>query len=370
MSSRRLKICVMGNARSVHIQRWAVAYADRDHEVYVLSIRHADIPGALVRTVCIGPINSSSIGWTFLSYLRMLRSARKHLQELAPDVVHAHYTLTYGVIAAFSGFHPWVLSTWGADVIWDGPGKMPWLFRLLNRYAVQRADLLSATSKFMLHRVRDLVPALVSAVHIPFGVDTERFHPISKDPGGTEQQEFRIGFVKALRPKYGPELLLRAMPGILREVANARLILAGRGPLKEKLLKLLYELGLAESAEFVGFVPNDQVPRLMRTFDVFVNCSICDSESFGVSILEASACGVAVVATRVGGVPEVCIEGQTGVLVEPGDSEALVAAIISLAKGPDRRRALGRRGREFVVATYTWRNSVDTMLNHFLRLVG
>lgn len=357
-----MKICLLCNALAVHTQRWGRAYAERGHDVHIFSIRSATIPGVKVHTVCIGPVNSKSKWWTFLSYLRLMLSIRRRLKALRPDILHAQYTVTHGVFAAISGFHPRVVSCWGKDVIWDKRGRMPWFLRFLNRFALKNADLVCSTSRFMIEAIREFVPQNKKIEQIPFGVDCDRF----KMEEGRDAQEgkkaFRCGFVKTLDPKYGPEILIRAMPQVVETVPDARLVMAGRGPLKEKLELLVNQLGLDNHVEFVGFIPNDQVPGLMQTLDVFVNCSIYPSESFGVAILEASACGLPVVVTNVGGVPEVCLEGQTGIMVEANNSKELAQALIRLAKDPGLRKKMGLAGRKFVLENYIWRDNVDKML--------
>ncbi len=101
-----MRICILANARAVHTRRWATAYAERGHDVHVLSIRSDDIPGVRVHTACVGPANSPSALLTFLSYAWLLATARWRLKRIAPDVLHAHYAITHGVIPAVSGFHP------------------------------------------------------------------------------------------------------------------------------------------------------------------------------------------------------------------------------------------------------------------------
>ncbi len=359
----------MSNALAVHTRRWAVAFAERGHDIHVLSIRHDEIPGVKVHTVCVGPVNSKSVVWTFLSYLRLALTARRRLKALAPDVLNAHYVVTHGVIAACSAFHPQVVSCWGRDVIWDNPGKMPWYLRILNRLALRKADLVCSTSRFMVGPVREFAPPGARIEQVPFGVDCDRFRPADASQHGRNDGEFRVGFVKTLLPKYGPEVLVRAMAQILDAVPNARLIMAGRGPMRQELRELARDLAIEKRVEFAGFVPHDEVPRLMQSLDVVVNCSVCP-ESFGVVILEASACQVPVVVTCVGGVPEVCIDGQTGIMVSPNDSGALAAAITRLAKDPALREKMGSAGREFVLRRYVWRDNVTRMLQHLEQLSG
>jgi glycosyltransferase involved in cell wall biosynthesis len=368
-----MRICILANALSVHTRRWAVAFAERGHEVHVLSIRWQEIPGVQVHCVRVGPRNSGSAAWTFLSYLRLLLSAGRRLRRLKPDVVNACFVPTHGVIAAFAGCGPLALSVWGSDVVAGTPSGKPWILRVLVRYAMRRADVVCATSGFLVEQARWFCPPGKLIRRTPFGVDTAQFHPAEPaEPDGPQRAgapSFRIGFVKTLHSKYGPDVLLRAMPAILRDRPDARLVMAGRGPMRARLEALAAELGVAQAVEFPGFLPHEDLPPLLRSLDVFVNPSVCQ-EAFGVSILEASACGVPVVATRVGGVPEVCMDGQTGILVEPNDPQALAGAILGLAEDPQQRLRLGRRGSQFVGGRYAWGDCVTTMLECLIGASG
>jgi glycosyltransferase involved in cell wall biosynthesis len=359
-----VRICILANARVVHTQRWARAFAERGHEVVVLSIRGARIPDVQVRTVCVGPVNSASSLLVFLSYLKLALTVRRHLRRVAPDVLNAHYTTTHGVIAACSGFSPRVVSCWGSDVNLAS-GSMRGLRRWLNLYALRRPDLVCSTSRFMIEQIHDLLGPGVPVRQVPFGVDCARFRPM-QSRGQTA--EFRVGFVKALAPLYGPDLLVRAMRLAVDVIPHARLVMVGEGPLGETLDRMVSELGLKDHVEFLGRVPNPEVPHVMTGFDVLVNCS--HAESFGVVVLEASACGIPVVATEVGGVPEVCRHGESGLLVPPNDVHALADAIIRLARDPELRAAMGRAGRTFVLQNYAWQNDVDRMLGLLEDLVS
>ena len=118
-------------------------------------------------------------------------------------------------------------------------------------------------------------------------------------------------------------------------------------------------LGIADRVQFLGRRPHDSLPTLFSTLDIFAMPSRW--EEFGVSAVEASACGVPVVASRVGGVPEVVLDGVTGVLVPPEDPGALGAALLELADDVDRRRRLGTAGRRYVVERFEWGRCVEAM---------
>lgn len=363
-----MRICVIANSCAVHTQRWAQSFAEAGNDVSVLSIRKSTIPGVSVHTVCVGPENSASAFWTLLSYLRLLLRAKRELRQINPDVVNACYAPTHGVIAGFAGCHPLVLSIWGSDVISHTNPKKPWWICKAIGYALRKADLVCVTSRFLLNEITTYGDVPMEVVQIPYGVDCERFSPHDDCREPQTTSHFCIGFVKTLAPIYGPDVLLRAMALVVKRMPTARLVMVGRNRMGGQLARLAKELGIENNVEFLGYVPNDDIPALLRSLDVMVNPSVC-RESFGVSVLEASACGVAVVATRVGGVPEVCIDERTGLLVEPSEPEALGKAILYLAENPEFRQRMGREGRQFVLDHYVWKDNVEAMLNRFEALL-
>ena len=115
------------------------------------------------------------------------------------------------------------------------------------------------------------------------------------------------------------------------------------------------------AVQILGAVEHAKVPALIRSFDIMVMPSVYESETFGVAAIEASASGIAVVASRVGGVPEAVLHEKTGLLVPPRDVEALAAACISLIDDPQRRRAMGIAGRKFVERYYVWSENTRLM---------
>jgi glycosyltransferase involved in cell wall biosynthesis len=353
-----MKICILANALSVHTQRWAKAFADNGHDVHIVSIRNADIPGAKVHSVCIGKVNSKNVIFVMLSYFRLLFCISRIIKKIAPDIVNAHYALTHGVIAAYANRHPLIISVWGSDVIWDKVVRIPSFMKIFLKYAFKKADAVCVTSKFMIQYVLPVAPREINISQIPFGIDCNLFAPVDfKKPADC----IRIGYVKTLEGLYGPDVLINAIQRVLKVMPDAKLIMAGSDKMNGKLKTLAEELNIADKVEFTGFIPNEKVPELLNSFDIYVHPSIC-TESFGVAVLEASACGCPVVATRIGGVPEVCIDGRTGILVEPNNPDALADAIIKLAKNPELRHNMARAGREFVVNNYDWNKNVESML--------
>jgi glycosyltransferase involved in cell wall biosynthesis len=276
------------------------------------------------------------------------------LRAHRPDLLHAHYASGYGSTAMLAGWHPTLLSVWGADV-YDFPYESRlkgWLLRRNLRFA----DALASTSAAMAQQVRRLWPGAGDIAITPFGVDLQRFAPAARVPGPVT-----IGTVKTLAPKYGIDTLLRAF-ALLAPPHDVRLLIVGDGPQRDELQALARQLGIADRVQWPGAVPHDQVPQWLQRLDVYVAASRLDSESFGVAVVEAMACGVPVVVSDAGGLPEVVVAGDSGLVVPRDDPAALAAALAHLLAEPALRQRLATAGRARAEAEFAWPACVDRML--------
>jgi len=162
--------------------------------------------------------------------------------------------------------------------------------------------------------------------------------------------------------------LLRALPQVRCAVPSAHAVLVGDGPEHAALRALAAELGLGPAAQFLGAIADDdEVARCYRRADVFCLPSV--QEAFGIVFLEAMASGLPVVATRAAAIPEVVPDGQAGLLVPPGDVEALAAALTTLLREPTRRAAYGARGQAHV-RQYDWGVVAERFLAQVTPWVG
>ena len=157
-----------------------------------------------------------------------------------------------------------------------------------------------------------------------------------------------VGFVGRLVAIKDPTTLLRAFQLVHEAMASAILLVAGDGVLRAETVRLASALGIATSVRFLGW--RHDLAELYRTLDIVVLSS--RNEGTPVSVVEGMAAGRAVVATAVGGVPDVVEHGKTGLLVPAEDPEALAAAVVSIAADPDRRARLGREARRVVASRY------------------
>jgi glycosyltransferase involved in cell wall biosynthesis len=202
---------------------------------------------------------------------------------------------------------------------------------------------------------------------IPNGVDTERFRwsasrrARAREQLGCDADTPVCGIVAALRPEKNHELFLQAAARVHNERPDARFVMIGDGEQRERLQQLAGQLGVTDNVQFLG--NRSDVADLLPAFDVFSLTS--HNEANPVSILEAMASAVPVVATRVGSVAESVVDGLTGYLVDPGDVDALTRHWLALLADGARAREMGTAGREAVCARW----SLDRMVEGYQRLI-
>ena len=257
-----------------------------------------------------------------------VRAARR----VDADLLHAHW-LPAGWVAARTG-KPYVVQVWGTDVALAR--RAPWLARRVLR----GARLVIAASSDLAEQARELGAREIRV--IPSGVDL---------PGevGEEAEPPEILYAGRLSPEKGVLELVEAARGM-------NLVVAGDGPLRARV----------PTAR--GFVPHDELQQLYARAAVVV----CPSrrEGFGVACLEAMAHGRPVVATAVGGLLDLVVPGETGLVVPPRDPAALRAALERLLEDPDLRRRLGRAGRARAAERFSWKTVTDATLAAYAEVVG
>jgi glycosyltransferase involved in cell wall biosynthesis len=189
---------------------------------------------------------------------------------------------------------------------------------------------------------------------VPSAVDTGAYRPGGDrswllDEFGLAEDSVVLGLIAQLIPRKGHDVLLEALPAVRARHPETRVLLFGRGPLEAELRAAVQTLGLDGAVRFAGF--RTDLARVLPCLDLVVHPA--RMEGLGVSLLEAAACGVPLVASRAGGIPEIVHDGLNGRLVEPGDSEALAGALGELLDYPERRRAFGAAGRRLVLERFS-----------------
>lgn len=364
MKKSRILVLV-GSAKSIHVYQWSCNLSSNFDRVFVFTLHpSAEFKYPANVTVLALP-NFVGLGYLFCLFPYFLV-----MLFLRPSVVNIHYASGYGSFARVSKIFPVVLNVWGSDVF-EFPRKSIFHRAWLGGN-IRASKVVASTSHAMAREVMQLYGDSLSNVEItPFGVDVEKFAPREKNYGGPKVV---IGTVKTLHEKYGIDFLIRAFAmfvgkefsSVAEAEAYVTLRLVGGGD-KAALVSLCQQLGIVDIVEFVGAVPHSAVPSELSLLDIY--CAPSRQESFGVAVIEASSCGVPVIVSDAGGLPEVVVHGQTGFITPVGDIEAICAAMQRLYHDRSLRETMGKNGRDFVVKNYSWQVCTQKMLNTYKKAI-
>jgi len=283
--------------------------------------------------------------------LRAFLRIRGLIRRLAPQIVHTHTSKAgiIGRLAAFSAGVPVVVHTPHGHVFWGYFGAVASRFFItLEKSASRLTDrLIMLTGQEKADHLRYRIAPPDKFVVIHSGVCLEPFLQITaadsrpdSDPA-FPPDSFVIGTIGRLTAIKGQRYLLEAAAGLLREIPELICIIVGEGELRRELAARAASLGMGERAFFPGW--RRDVPSYMAALDLFVMPSL--NEGMGRVVVEAMAAGRAVIASDVGGLRDLVVHGENGLLVPPGNAAALAAAIRTLYRDPKRRRIMGQNGR-------------------------
>jgi len=361
-----MKICLLGNARSIHCVRWANALRQLGHDVWLISLNppaiHPLDPGVQIEILPFRPP---------LGYYLSFPKAKSIINKISPDILNTHYASGYGTLSRLVNFYPTLLSVWGSDVF-DVPYQNKLLFNIIKKN-LTAATRIASTSRIMKSQIESIYKPTEDIFITPFGVDLDLFKPTGKK----DNSVITIGMVKSQEEKYGPIYLIKAFRIVLDRLQKEgqndtaeklRLLIVGDGPLRKEIQILIKQLSLDRITELPGEISHSIVPQYLNRMDILCVPSIV-RESFGVSVLEASACEVAVIASDIGGLPEVLIDGETGLLAEPRNENVLADRIFQLVSDTKLRTRMGKSGRQFVAKNYDWNENVQRMDNYYYQIV-
>lgn len=273
------------------------------------------------------------------------------------DIIHCHgiKPVLYALLAARHK-HLRLINTCHT---WDFNSTKDSLISAVERCLLHAFDRVAVVSDHMVPQLRAFG---LRADVVYNGIDIQPFSNSSSDLRRSMNWCSRavIGAIGRLAPQKGLQYLLRAAPEVLREIPNALFVLAGDGPERNALETTARQLGIRSSVCFLGV--REDIPELLSSMDVVVIPSVF--EGLPMTLLEAMAAGRAVVASSVGGIPNVIQERMNGLLLPPGDVNGLTAALCGLLKDRELRVALGQKARETIGARF----SAASMAERYLKV--
>lgn len=338
-----MKICFLAPANSIHSLKWVKYFADNGHETHWITMYPLkfDLPKE-VNFYKIKQYSNFIVNCIY-TYFKV----KKLIKSIRPDILHIHSLGLYG-LAAFSGFHPFVATGWGDDVLF---AKDSFIKKRFVQSIMNKADCITCDAEHMKKAMINL-GAVPDKVHIiNFGIDTKRFYPSEADPALKK----KLGIVghptvfslRDLYPIYDIESLLEAAPITLKHVPNARFLIAGSGPEEKKLKELTKSLGIRENVNFLGRIENTELPNYLTTVDVYVSTSLSDA-GISASTAEAMSCETPVVITDSGENGKWISSGKNGYLVPVKSPSDLAEKLITLLSNDKLRREIGKEGRKVI----------------------
>lgn len=292
------------------------------------------------------------------AFFTLYRVARKQKS----DAIYVHWVIPNGPVAAWVAALrkiPFIISLHGSDIYL---AKKNSLFGRVARAVFRWAAGVTACSP-ELHAAALSLGAPANTLLLPWGANPELFKPDKRNSTlreqlGIDPQALVILAVGRMVYKKGFNILLEAIPQVLKINPNIHLILGGDGALRNELESQARQLNLHDKVSFPGRIPWDEMPAYLASGDIFCLPSILDRagnlDGLPTVLPEALASGAAVIASDIGGVRLVIQAGQNGLLVKPGHSDELAAAITSLVEQPELRRQLGQAARQSVLDRYNW----------------
>ena len=306
----------------------------------------------------------------FLRPIFYINELKKILRKIKPDIVHAHQVWIEGIVGACSGFHPFIITPWGSDVL-IGPKsvfKSP-----LIRYALARADLLTCDGKNTRVALERLGVSQTKIKIIGFGVDMEKFKPAARDENLAKQIRLRGGPVvislRSLKPVYNIETLIMSVPAVLRKIPEAEFIIAGEGEEKEKLIALARESKVERSVRFIGAIPASEINRYLNLAMAYVSTSLSDS-GLSASTAEAMASGLPVIVSDSGDNKKIIRDGESGFVVPLKDPVALAEKIVRVLSDVAWSRDLGKKGRAIIEEKDNYRQEMAKMDGLYNELIN
>lgn len=366
-----MRLLLLADASSAHTQKWVTGLIAEDINILLFSLRNEnDTLKELAKEnknlsiiSCDKIVVSNASAFSKSTYLSVLPELKRSIREFKPDLVHAHYASSYGLLALLSKFRPYVISVWGSDIL-QFPERSP-LHKAVFKLIVNKAIRVFSSSKLMADTYKKFSKKRHCQI-IPFGINLNQFTFSKPD---LKENELRFCIVKTMAHTYGIDIAINAFLELKKLKPHYKLSLhiAGDGAEIENYKELAQD-ELNKSIVFNGKLKFETVPNFIKQNDVFLNLS--RSESFGVSVIEASACGRPVIVSNRGGVPETAVDQKTGFILKELDVNHCVEAMTNYLEQPNLIIEHGMTGRKYVEDNYNFQKNLESQVKAYAQILN
>jgi len=306
------------------------------------------------------------------AFAEFLPELQDRLQEIQPDLIHAGPTHSSGYVTALSNFHPWLLTSWGSDVLYHADRGPKW--KQATQQALRGADGFFCDCYAVRARAKEMADLPDDRiVQFPWGIRIGTFSPDGDRPGTAEftpEPGTRVLIsTRSWEPLYGINVLLEAFRRAYRLNPSLRLLMMGKGSEAGWVQGFIATHGLAQVIRTPGVVSGQEMAKWFRVADAYVSCTHADGTS--VSLLEAMSTGLPVVVVDLPSNREWVVEGQNGWLAPPGAVKEFADRMSRAARlNPEERALFAARNRGIVEQRADWDRNFPRLLKMYAQLVA
>lgn len=343
-----MKILFIADSTSIHTKRWIHFFGKLDYDISLITIGKKKERLKGVNHI----INFEKFYYSSPYWLWALYKTKRIVKKLKPHILHAHFVHQYGWLAALSGYHPMVITAWGTDILSLPKASRSGIGKLLTKYALKKADLITGTSEYLKAEMIKLGAQENKIKVIYWGVNPTKFNPDSCDYGLKQRLRIKTDQPVVLSNRnhialYNNDIVLKSMKLVLNKFPNAVLVLQNAGGLLEKKLKdLARKENIYNSIRFLPQFRHNEMPSLYAMADVYVSVPSWDAGP--VSLKEAMACGVAPIISDIPGPKEWIENGINGKIVPVRDKKKLAIAICDLLSSQKLREKFSKTNAKLI----------------------
>lgn len=419
-SSNTMKICFIRHPKLIHARRWIEYFAARGHEMHILyfegdfdtgpevdkyfpelsqfenvyihcvrsdpnkikiiklirnmlgnkakdgliySSQEEKETKSYIRRIRYLVVNIGKFPYAIMNTIIKVRSLRKIIRQINPDIIHALSLDYYGWFAALSGFYPFVATPLGSDISWNPEQSK--LAKWKTKFVLKKADIVHVSDEAAKSRVTEIGCKRDKIFVQPFGVDTKEFSPSRRSLELREklsEGNSTIISIRKLISYYDVKTLIFAIPKVLEKFSEAKFIIIGDGEQMEELTRFAKELEVFKAVRFVDYMPHERMPIYLASSDIYVDtyCEVYQKAGggIGVGLMEAMSCGLAPVVSKKP-FDFVIKDGINGVHFQGGNADDLAEKIIFLLENAGKREEFGSKNREIALKIGDWRTNME-----------
>lgn len=313
-----MKICFFADGESIHTIRWCKHFQLLGHQVHLITFKDVTIENISIHYVSTDKISVKGGNWKVL--LKFLK-VKQIVQKINPDIFHAHYATSYGITGALAGFHPYIITALGTDVLISP--KQSYLYKTLLKYAFSKADWITAMADHMKIAIQELGVDSSKISTIPFGIDPLVFNSKSRK---LNNEKFVITSTRNFENVYNIPHFLKAVAKVKNTIPNLQINLIGDGSQRSMIRDLIRDLNIEDITILFGKISQTRIAEILNQSHLFVSVSLSDGNN--ISLNEAMACGALPIVTNIPANTQWINDNENGFLVEINDVEILAEKLV------------------------------------------